>query len=276
MKHRYHLNVVFQFTLGYYFFEVIEMEKHVKKIVTVLCTIGAFFVLPLLIGIGMSFINCGPGSNDGWLGFWGGYAGSAISILFAYFNTKNQISEERSRQQEAIKVGLLPHFKISFPSYNGLDSIDPIKARWSLTLNYETLTNSRIEIENVLVTFDIKLLKVNQKKQFDSMSRSIGKITFSSNVDVPSTFLSKGQSVSNVIGDCSKNIIINIFGNTAEGTYFFSTRGGLLGVTSFYFDNNQQWALYFGNNGTESAARDRLNDFLKSNKIFVPEFLVHQ
>ncbi|OAU00768.1 hypothetical protein PY61_09565 [Lacticaseibacillus rhamnosus] len=26
MKHRYHLNVVFQFTLEYYFFEVIESE----------------------------------------------------------------------------------------------------------------------------------------------------------------------------------------------------------------------------------------------------------
>lgn len=31
MKHRYHLNVVFQFVLGYYFFEVIEMKDKVDK-----------------------------------------------------------------------------------------------------------------------------------------------------------------------------------------------------------------------------------------------------
>ncbi|MCT4385484.1 hypothetical protein EFT54_09575 [Lacticaseibacillus paracasei] len=28
MKHRYHLNVVFRFTLGYYFFEVIRNELY--------------------------------------------------------------------------------------------------------------------------------------------------------------------------------------------------------------------------------------------------------
>ena len=34
MKHRYHLNVVFQFMLEYYFFEVIAVKKYIRELIT--------------------------------------------------------------------------------------------------------------------------------------------------------------------------------------------------------------------------------------------------
>ncbi|KMO45314.1 hypothetical protein PY95_13575 [Lacticaseibacillus rhamnosus] len=47
MKHRYHLNVVFQFMLGYYFIEVIHMDIWVKLATFVglaLLTVGIYYV----------------------------------------------------------------------------------------------------------------------------------------------------------------------------------------------------------------------------------------
>lgn len=41
MKHRYHLNVVFQFTLGYYFFEVIRNELYFWILTKDFCSIVA-------------------------------------------------------------------------------------------------------------------------------------------------------------------------------------------------------------------------------------------
>lgn len=51
----------------------------------------------------LNFINIGKPGN--WLGFWGSYLGSILSIAFAYVNTKMQLKEsKRNDYEKAIKL----------------------------------------------------------------------------------------------------------------------------------------------------------------------------
>ncbi|WP_338208319.1 hypothetical protein [Lactiplantibacillus paraxiangfangensis] len=53
------------------------------------------------------FYSIGNGTDDGWLGFWGGYLGSIVGVvgaaLFAYINTRIQLKNERNRQVQQEK-----------------------------------------------------------------------------------------------------------------------------------------------------------------------------
>lgn len=94
MNHRYHLNVVFQYMLEYYIFEVIEMKKieltrpHIILLIIffMLVSSGTWAILFLL--------KMGTGSDDAWLDFWGNYIGAIISGLIAFFVANYQIEKE--------------------------------------------------------------------------------------------------------------------------------------------------------------------------------------
>ncbi|MDT6980181.1 hypothetical protein [Levilactobacillus zymae] len=62
-------------------------------IVLVLVIIGIpFLVQSLMTG---TFASTGGGSNDGWLGFWGGYLGAAITVLGVYIQLRIQFGDKK-------------------------------------------------------------------------------------------------------------------------------------------------------------------------------------
>ncbi|ANY14205.1 hypothetical protein BCY75_09465 [Latilactobacillus curvatus] len=87
-----------------------KIKKFLKKIFvnnrirySILLVVG-IVIIPTAINIGIKYIP-GTGSNEGWLGFWGGYLGSCIAVIFAYENTKFQLKEQRkSDLRNAIKI----------------------------------------------------------------------------------------------------------------------------------------------------------------------------
>lgn len=68
----------------------------------ILSTIVLAILVPIIINLSISFISWGSGSNDGWLGFWGGYLGALISIFGIYFQVSKSI-EESEKNRDATK-----------------------------------------------------------------------------------------------------------------------------------------------------------------------------
>lgn len=70
------------------------MMKDFKKLdgiewITIICLVLAPIVIAMLLPI----INFSNGSNDGWLGFWGGYLGAFISIFAVFYQIRKQQEE---------------------------------------------------------------------------------------------------------------------------------------------------------------------------------------
>lgn len=89
-------------------------------------------VIPLLVEGGISYIPWN-GSDDGWLGFWGGYLGAIISIVGIYWSVNQQINFENKRREpmpipiegrtHLYNVKLDNHkLKDSSEMYKGIDS----------------------------------------------------------------------------------------------------------------------------------------------------------
>lgn len=60
-------------------------------------------IIPLLISLAMDhglFYDFGNGSDDGWLGFWGGYLGVIPSGLIAYYVARIQIDAEKKNYRD--------------------------------------------------------------------------------------------------------------------------------------------------------------------------------
>ena len=72
-----------------------------KKII--LYTFILAILVPIIINILISLISWGSGSNDGWLGFWGGYLGALISILGIYFQVAKSIENSENNRKAAKK-----------------------------------------------------------------------------------------------------------------------------------------------------------------------------
>lgn len=86
---------------------LIFIKKHKWEIIPFL----VLFLIPIFIQTNLlyfgtwilNFINIGKPGN--WLGFWGSYLGSILSIAFAYVNTKMQLKEsKRNDYEKAIKL----------------------------------------------------------------------------------------------------------------------------------------------------------------------------
>lgn len=74
------------------------MSEFTQKHLYISLTIIFLIFIPLTLQFSIYILSWGvfrSGSNDGWLGFWGGYLGSALAIGFAYFNTKYQLKESK-------------------------------------------------------------------------------------------------------------------------------------------------------------------------------------
>lgn len=54
-------------------------------------------VIPILIGIILPNFNVNNGSDDGWLGFWGGYLGAIIAVVGVWWQTNKTIEIEKKK-----------------------------------------------------------------------------------------------------------------------------------------------------------------------------------
>lgn len=77
----------------------------------ILSTIVLAILVPIIINLSISFISWGSGSNDGWLGFWGGYLGALISVLGIYFQVSKSI-EESEKNRNATKESTEKNIKL--------------------------------------------------------------------------------------------------------------------------------------------------------------------
>ncbi|KWU38093.1 hypothetical protein AV935_03735 [Levilactobacillus brevis] len=77
------------------------IKEHWRGISISLSTISLLLLTPLIMAFLMqtTFRSFGGGTDDGWLGFWGGYLGSIIAIMGIYL----QISSERNQSKKAAK-----------------------------------------------------------------------------------------------------------------------------------------------------------------------------
>ena len=58
-----------------------------------------FIIIPLLTQIFINIDTINKGSDDGWLGFWGGYLGAIIGIAGAIFVVQIQLKEDREGRE---------------------------------------------------------------------------------------------------------------------------------------------------------------------------------
>lgn len=84
-----------------------KSSKNIAQLAKYLLAVLAALVVPMLI-INFSmdfgwFKSEGHGSDDGWLGFWGGYLGAVVSIGGLYWQTNKQIKNENDKVKEQIK-----------------------------------------------------------------------------------------------------------------------------------------------------------------------------
>lgn len=59
--------------------------------ITVICLVFAPIVIAMLLPI----INFSNGSDDGWLGFWGGYLGAILAVVGVWWQTNKTIKNEK-------------------------------------------------------------------------------------------------------------------------------------------------------------------------------------
>lgn len=76
------------------------IEEHKKGLVI---SAISFLTIPCVMALLMQtfFRNIGGGTDDGWLGFWGGYLGAIIAVIGIYvqINSERKQSEEEAKKQ---------------------------------------------------------------------------------------------------------------------------------------------------------------------------------
>lgn len=126
----------------------------------------ALIVVPKLIELLLQSIP-GTGSNDGWLGFWGGYLGSVIAVAFAAYTAKLQsekaIDEHRRAElfvyQDKTKLDRI--FKIQ----EDLAEID-IKCRYFFGMEvHQDVVDDKTVIARSIDKINGKIEEVNSKME---------------------------------------------------------------------------------------------------------------
>ncbi|ARO07125.1 prophage P1 protein 35 [Lactiplantibacillus plantarum] len=117
-----------------------EIIKHIKKHSLISSVLIIFVIVPFGLQIMMWVLSTGVfdvGTDDGWLGFWGGYLGSIIAVIGVYWSVfKQHKFDKESRKPKIIplegKIKLqnvsLGNEKITDSSqrYNGIEAFSDI------------------------------------------------------------------------------------------------------------------------------------------------------
>ena len=233
-----------------------------------------FIIIPLLLGTIMPFVNTGVGDDNGWLGFWGGYLGSIVAVLFAYFNTKYQITREHRAKKEEQKEQILPYFNIDnlvgdppklTKAPNLSNDIIGAEFTWRVKLRYETLAQSNIPIENVRVNISVNGFdpRVNiRPRDIGHMERHPDEICFSVKV-TKYDLINLGFSESDVVKLFSQKKSnpdrLDLSSKTALGNQVFFTYGNMVNGTAFYKTDAGNWKVYSGEES--QLARERLEEY---------------
>lgn len=108
------------------------------------------FIIPLILNLLMPVVNFGVGSNDGWLGFWGGYLGSILSGVVAYGIARYQMSQEKEKEYKNRIYDLLPYFNLD----GGWNSIEN-EIQYSINLFVSTKENNLPILKTQLIAYFI-------------------------------------------------------------------------------------------------------------------------
>ncbi|ENM8309953.1 hypothetical protein ACU4RV_000497 [Listeria monocytogenes] len=67
--------------------------------------VAIIILVPFLIGIGLNCFNLNfiAGTNEAWLGFWGGYLGAIVSIIGALFLFREQTKKDKKEIDRTLK-----------------------------------------------------------------------------------------------------------------------------------------------------------------------------
>lgn len=78
---------------------------------------SAIFIIPIILGclINSPLFNLNNGTNDGWLGFWGGFLAAFISIFGIYWQVQKNIDASTEQLQKNINASRESEFKKSRP-----------------------------------------------------------------------------------------------------------------------------------------------------------------
>ncbi|WP_203649656.1 hypothetical protein [Secundilactobacillus yichangensis] len=95
------------------------IELHWKYGVGILIAVSAPLALQHFMTHGIWKITLG-GSNNGWLGFWGGYLGAIISVLGVYY----QVSKELKANKSQFEISKYPKIRIVLGTIQ-LNNINP-------------------------------------------------------------------------------------------------------------------------------------------------------
>ncbi|KID42051.1 hypothetical protein LbDm2_2267 [Levilactobacillus brevis] len=77
--------------------------------------LSAIFIIPIILGclINSPLFNLSNGTNDGWLGFWGGFLAAFISIFGIYWQVQKNINASREsefkKSRPFVLVSLCPY-----------------------------------------------------------------------------------------------------------------------------------------------------------------------
>lgn len=138
------------------------------------------------VGIGISLKKCiNIGAPSAWLGFWGSYLGSVLTILFAYFNTEYQTSkiatanrEEKSKKLKATLENSLK--RISYRTIfdydrTGILNIDESLISY-LDKNSEEIyndINKIVDLESSLKDMNLKISTEKYKELSDELMKQV-------------------------------------------------------------------------------------------------------
>lgn len=97
---------------------------------------------PGIVGIIMTLpiTNIDNGSNDGWLGFWGGYLGSIIGVIGVFI----QISRQREYEKRRIAESVYPKIRVGA----GMISLGEVQPRVIQEYPHETTEKRNIRLKN--------------------------------------------------------------------------------------------------------------------------------
>lgn len=93
------------------------VNKHRK--LSILIAVLSVVLIPALLHLLMQtlFANIGGGSDDGWLGFWGGYLGAVLSVAGVYVTLRIQLANEKENLQKQLVNDKENNFKIARPFF---------------------------------------------------------------------------------------------------------------------------------------------------------------
>ncbi|MBC1722265.1 hypothetical protein [Listeria seeligeri] len=91
--------------------------------------LGILLFLPLVVGLLMNIkiFDSISGSEDGWLGFWGGYLGAILSVFGAFWLFNKQSMKDKEEINETIKAQMKITATFAYYEYKLAENKELIK-----------------------------------------------------------------------------------------------------------------------------------------------------